>query len=216
MNPPSPDPTCVRVLLADDHPVVRDGYRRLLDSTPDLRVVAEAGDGDGAYGAYQTHRPDVVVLDLSMPGGGLDAIRRIRARDPAARILVFSMHDSDTMIRRACDAGALGYLVKHSGAEQLITAVRQVAQGRSYRHPTPASASGERQGTGDPARDLTAREFQIFQLIAEGQSLAEIATVLHISQKTVNVHHANIMAKLQLRSDAQLVRMAFLHGIVRP
>ena len=211
-------PRLIRILLADDHPVVRDGYRRLLEGTEDLRVVAEAGDADGTYAAYQQHRPDVVVLDLSMPGGGLDALRRIRARDPQARVLVFSMHDSEIMVRRAREAGALDYLVKHSCADELIDAVRRVASQRLLaapeRLPDGAAAAGAGAGD-DPLRDLSPREFQIFQLLAEGQTLTEIAIALHISPKTANVHHAHIMQKLGLRNDAQLVRMAFLHQIVR-
>ena len=204
----------LRVLLADDHPVVRDGYRRLLHSTPDLRVVAEANDGDGAYAAYQEVRPDVVILDLSMPGGGLSVIRRIRARDTGARILVFTMHDSKVLMQRAREAGALGYLAKHCGAEQLIDAVRQVAESRPYVMPVQSPRSDDTESSSDPVRDLTPREFQVFQLIAEGHTLSEIAVELHISPKTVNVHHANIMDKLHLKNDAQLVRLAFLYGIM--
>jgi two-component system invasion response regulator UvrY len=209
-------PRLIRILLADDHPVVRDGYRRLLEGTEDLRVVAEAGDADSTYAAHQRHRPDVVVLDLSMPGGGLDALRRIRAWDPQARVLVFSMHDSEIMIRRAREAGALDYLVKHSCADELIDAVRRVANQRLPVDPGRMPDSAVAGETGDdPLRELSPREFQIFQLIAEGHALTEIAATLHISPKTANVHHAHIMQKLSLKNDAQLVRLAFQHQIVR-
>lgn len=209
----------IHVLLADDHPVVRGGYRRLIEGHGDMCVVAEAGDGDAAYLAYQKHCPDVVVLDLSMPGGGLATLQRIRARDPEARVLVFSMHVSGTIMRRAREAGALGYLTKSSPAEQLVEAIRRVACGLTYDDPSMAAdaADGDSggSGSGDPTRALTPREFQIFKLLAEGQSLGEIAAALFISPKTANVHHGNIMRKLDIGNDAQLVRLAFHHQIIR-
>ena len=204
----------IRVLLADDHPVVRDGYRRLLESEPDLMVVAEAGDADATYLEFVRHQPDVLVLDLSMPGGGLDALRRILAREPAAKVLVFTMHDSEMMVRRVREAGALGYLAKHGSSDQLLAAIRRVARGDPY-----PSCSGDIErdpdvAGGNPAAALSPREFQIFLLIAEGHSLGDIAAALHISPKTANVHHANIMRKLGTRNDAQLVRLAFQYQLV--
>lgn len=205
----------IRVLLADDHPVVRDGYRRLLESEADMRVVAEAHDADSAYQEFVRHRPDVLVLDLSMPGGGIDALRRIKAREPAARILVFTMHDSEIMIRRVREAGALGYLAKHGRSEELLAAIRQVALGKEYPgSQAPAELANDIKG-GDPAQALSPREFQIFLLIAEGQSLGEIAEALHISPKTANVHHGSIMKKLGIRNDAQLVRLAFQYQLAK-
>jgi two-component system invasion response regulator UvrY len=123
----------IRVLLVDDHPVVRDGYRRLLASTPDIRVEAEAGSGDEAYASYFRIRPDVLVLDLNLPGmSGLECIRKIRAKHPDAGILVFSMHDSPTMVSRALESGAAGYLSKSSAASEMIDAVRDVADGKRF------------------------------------------------------------------------------------
>jgi two-component system invasion response regulator UvrY len=208
----------ITVMLVDDHPVVRDGYRRLLESTPDIRVVGEAGDGDAALSQYQKLWPDVMVLDLSMPGsGGLEVISRLITKEPMARILVFSMHESITMISRAIDAGALGYLTKQSGMGQMIDAVRQVARRQIYIDPAYVQEVLQlRQHDGDPLDTLTKREFQIFSLLAEGRSSAEIADALSISHGTVGVHHANIMKKLDLNNSAQLVRLAIRYGVIQP
>ena len=208
----------IAVMLVDDHPVVRDGYRRLLESTSDIRVVGEAGDGDMALSLYQKLRPDVMVLDLSMPGsGGLEVISRLIAREPMARILVFSMHESTAMISRAIDAGALGYLTKQSGMGQMIDAVRQVAQRQIYIDPAYIQDVLQlRQHDSDPLETLTKREFQIFSLFAEGRTAAEIADALSISHGTVGVHHANIMKKLDLHNSAQMVRLAIRCGVIQP
>ena len=213
------DPS-IRVLLVDDHPVVRDGYRRLLESSPGICVVAEADDGEAGCIQYKKYAPDVVVLDLSMPGiGGLETIRRIKAKDPDARILVFSMHSSETMIRHALGAGAMGYLTKKSGVKQMVTAVRQIAQGKSFIDPEYVSGiSGERMypSPEDPLEKLSSREFQIFKMLAEGHAICEIAATLSISSKTVGVHHTNIMKKLGFQNPAQIVRLALRSNIIQP
>ncbi len=210
----------ISVLLVDDHPVVRDGYRRMLENTSEICVVAEAGDGETACAAYVKLKPDVVILDLSMPGiGGLETIRRLKTLDPAARILVFTMHDNETVIRRTLEAGAVGYLTKASGMGQMVEAVRKVAMGTRFIDSTQIGGlihnaiSGASTG---PLRTLSAREFQLFQRFAEGQSVAEIAAALSISPKTVGVHHANIMKKLDLQNAAQLVRLAIRCNVATP
>jgi two-component system invasion response regulator UvrY len=210
----------ISVLLVDDHPVVRDGYRRMLENTPEIRVIAEAGDGETACAAYAELKPDVVILDLTMPGiGGLETIRRLIAVDPSARILAFTMHDSETMIRRTLEAGAVGYLTKASGMGQMVEAVRTVAQWKPYIDPTHVTAVARSVISGvsaGPLQILSAREFQLFQRFADGQSAAEIAAALRISPKTVGVHHANIMRKLDLQNAAQLVRLAIRCNVVAP
>ena len=207
----------IRVLLADDHPVVRDGCRNLLESTPDIRVVAEVGDSSSLFVAYADFSPDVVVLDMNMPEvGGIEVIHGLLRRDAEARILVFSMYDSDVMIQRALEAGALGYLIKHSQMSQMLLAVREIASGRPYIDASKVmniAAAGLKQETG-PLDCLTAREYQVFTLLAEGKTVLQIAEILSISPKTAGVHHANIMNKLELTNGAQLVRLAVRLGIV--
>lgn len=210
----------ITVLLIDDHPVVRDGFRRLLESTADIRVVAEADDGEAGYTLYRELKPDVVVLDLNMPGsGGLETIRRIRASNPTAHILVFSMHGNETMVQRVLEMGATGYLTKQSGLKQMAHAVRQVNLGKKYIDPEHISDMVvDRQlfhAALDPINALSKREFQLFKLMAEGNSILEIADCLSISPKTVDVHHASIMRKLKLQNTAQLVRLAILCDIIQ-
>jgi two-component system invasion response regulator UvrY len=180
----------ILVLLVDDHPVVRDGFRRLLETTSDIRVIAEADDGETGYTLYREHKPDVVVMDLNMPGiGGLEAIRRIKAHDPEARILVFSMHVNEIMVQRALEMGATGYLTKQGGLGQIVQAVRQVRLGRLYVDPEHVAVIATdrylQQGSLDPLHVLSKREFQLFKLLAEGKLISEIAEILSISPKTV-------------------------------
>ena len=203
----------ITVVLVDDHPVVRAGYRRLLESTADIRVVAEADNGETGCSLYQEHKPDVLILDLNMAGiGGLEAIRRIKAGDTNACILVFSMLDSETMVQHALKIGAAGYITKQCGAKQMIQAVRLVKQGKVYIDPKLASNIvanlSLNQSREDPLSILTEREFQIFKLLADGNSCAQIAEMIFISPKTVGVHYTKIMKKLKLQNIAQLVRLA--------
>lgn len=210
----------ITVILVDDHPVVRDGYRRLLEQMPNIKVVAEAGDGESGYDCYRKLAPDVLVLDINMPGiGGLETIRRIKAYDEKARILVFSMHSNEIMIQRALEAGALGYLTKQGGMGQMVQAVQQVAKGRMFidaDHVTSLAQHKLSDNTADPIRVLSAREFQLFKLLAEGHSVSEIANILSISAKTVGVHHTNIMKKLGLQNASQLVRLAIMCNVIEP
>lgn len=210
----------ITVILVDDHPVVRDGYRRLLEQMPNIKIVAEADNGEAGYDFYRKLSPDVLVLDINMPGiGGLETIRRIKAYDEKARILVFSMHSNEIMIQRALEAGALGYLTKQGGMGQMVQAVKQVAKGRMFidaDHVTSLAQHKLSDNTADPIRVLSAREFQLFKLLAEGHSVAEIATMLSISAKTVGVHHTNIMKKLSLHNASQLVRLAILCNVIEP
>ena len=208
----------IKVFLVDDHPVVRDGYRRLLENNPDIKVIAEASNGEEACTKYLEVNPDVVVLDLNMPGiGGMEAIHRLFAKDPGVRILVFSMHDSETMVTRALEAGAAGYLSKSSIAAQMVDAVREVSQGRKFLNHNLAPKVLETHLRGsDPMQVLTEREFQVFQQLAEGLSVQEIAETLCISPKTVGVHQTHIMKKLGLRNSAALTRLAIRCGVIQP
>jgi len=210
----------ITVILVDDHPVVRDGYRRLLEQMPNIKIVAEADNGEVGYDLYRKLSPDVLLLDINMPGiGGLETIRRIKAYDEKARILVFSMHSNEIMIQRALEAGALGYLTKQGGMGQMVQAVQQVAKGRMFidaDHVTSLAQHKLSDNTADPIRVLSAREFQLFKLLAEGHSVADIAAMLSISAKTVGVHHTNIMKKLNLHNASQLVRLAILCNVIEP
>jgi len=209
----------ISILLIDDHPVVRTGYRRLLENTPDMCVVAEADNGETGYQRYLEHHPNVVILDLNMPGiGGLETIRRIKAYDPGAHILVFSMLNNTIMAQRSLKAGATGFISKQSGIGEMIQAVRQVDLGKQYIELELAAMlamnSERKANCENPLDMLTKREFQIFKLLAEGNSGTEIAEKLTISPKTVSVHHANMMRKLQLHNITQLVRIAIEQKVI--
>jgi two-component system invasion response regulator UvrY len=210
----------ITILLVDDHPVVRTGYRRLLESTPDMIVVAEAENGATGYQLWQEHKPDVIILDLNMPGiCGFETIHRIIGKDPTARILVFSMLNNVTMVHRALKAGAKGFISKQSGMGEMILAVRQVSMGQSYiesdlANKIAVNATTHKENYENPFDLLTKREFQIVKLIAEGNSNAEIAVKISISPKTVSVHYLNLMRKLELQNTTQLIRLAIEHNII--
>ena len=209
----------ITVLLVDDHVVVRAGCRLVLEDTPDIRVVAEASDGETGCACYKKHAPDVVLLDLNMPGiDGLETIRRIKAMNPQARILVFSMHNSETIVRRALDAGATGYLAKQCSTE-MVEAVRKVAQGEAFvdaKHATQVTLQKLLASPEDPLCALSAREFQIFRMLAEGHPVSEIAATITISPKTVGSHHTSIMKKLRLQNTTQLTRLAIRCNVIEP
>ncbi|MDX2477496.1 MAG: response regulator transcription factor [Gammaproteobacteria bacterium] len=210
------DNDAITVMLVDDHPVVRDGYRRLLESYPGITVVAEADDGETACTQYAELHPDIVVLDLNMPGiGGLETIRRLRAKDSKAKILMFTMHESKVMVNRALEAGAAGYLMKSSPAEEMVEAVRQVFVGKTFLdHDLPADIQRAPLSDNDPLNILTKREYQIFCVLAEGRSVSEIAQLISISPKTVGVHQTNLMNKLKLKNAAGLTRLAIRCGSI--
>ncbi|PTN13323.1 response regulator [Nitrosomonas aestuarii] len=210
----------ITVLLIDDHPVVRSGYRRLLENTTDIKVVAEADNGELGCVLYQKYKPDIAIIDLNMPGiGGLETIYRIKKKNPHAKILVFSMHTNEPIVKRVLQMGVSGYITKEESAEQLLKAVRQVSQGRMYIDPeinSIALTELSMNSSNEPLDVLSKREFQLFQLLAEGNSIAQIAEILSISPKTVGVHHANIMKKLKLQNNLQLIRLAIRCNIICP
>jgi len=207
----------VSVLLADDHEVVRAGYRRLFESTGDIDVVAEATDGEQAYQLYLEHRPGVVVMDLTMPGiGGLDACRRILARDRNARILVFSVHENEIFLNRALDQGVLGYISKRNASRVMIEAVRCVARGELFIGQEMMPFLVKRNATRDNQQiaGLSPREFEIFRLRADGKSVNEIADLLNLSPKTVGHHNTSVKQKLGVSNDAELTRLAIRLGVI--
>jgi two-component system invasion response regulator UvrY len=201
----------IRIMLVDDHAVVRAGFRRLLEQQLNCHVVAEAADAERAYKLFVEHKPDVVVLDLSMPGlSGMDTIRRIIAREPAARILVFSMHEDASVAERAIQLGARGYVTKSSAPEVLAAAVAEVAAGKLALSPdiTQSLALLKLNGAENPLSALSAREFEIFRLLAGGYSVLAIAGLLSLSGKTVANYHSLIKQKLGIASDVELVLLA--------
>jgi len=207
----------IKALLVDDHEVVRAGYRRLLESTGKIEVVAEASDGEGAYRSYMQHQPTVVVMDLSMPGiGGLDASRRILARDESARILVFSVHENEIYLNRALDLGILGYISKRSASRVMVDAVRQVAKGELYigQEMTPFLVKRTVSTDSQLIAGLSPREFEVFRLRAEGKSVNEIAEMLNVSPKTIGHHNTSVKQKLGLANSAELTRLAIRLGLV--
>jgi DNA-binding NarL/FixJ family response regulator len=209
----------IRVVIADDHPVVRAGYQRLLEQAGDIRVVADVGDGAAAYAACQEHRPDVLVTDLSMPGGGMDLIQRVCQRHATLRVLVFSMHDSAPLVQRAIEAGARGYIPKSSPPECLVDGVRALQAGRRYLAPElPAELLAARDPLSERERlaSLSAREFEVFRLLAQGQSAGECAAALNLSAKTVSNHQSAIKDKLGVATSAALVHLAIRHGLIEP
>jgi len=206
----------IRVLLTDDHEVVRAGHARLLESTPDIDVIAAVGSGEEACSEYFNRRPDVLVMDLNMPGiGGLEASRRILARDPKACILVFSVHENETMLERALDVGIKGYISKRSASRVMIEAVRQVAAGDVYIGQELISHLVDRRTTteGGQLKELTPREFEVFRLLADSKSVNEIASILNISPKTVGHHMTHIKEKLGISNIAGLTHLAIRLGI---
>lgn len=206
----------IRVLLADDHPVVRTGYRRLLEQAGDIQVVHEAADADAAFAGFLAEAPDVLVTDLAMPGGGVELIRRVQERDTGAHILVFSMHESEGMVRRALEAGASGYLTKASEPGCLVDAVHALHAGRRYLGAGLPIALLQRDPLGEGARlaSLSEREFEVFRLLAQGQSPAQCASVLRLSAKTVSNHQTVIKEKLGVATSAALAHLAIRHGLV--
>jgi two-component system response regulator NreC len=211
--PASAKSSAIRIVLADDHAVVRRGLRLLLDDEPGFEVVAEAGDVDGARRYVRGHHPSVLVLDLNMPGGSsLDAIPVIRAESPGTQIVVLTMQNEPTYARDALAGGAIGYVLKEAADSELVEAVRRAAAGLGYLNPA-LGARVAAQPTGPPDH-LSERELDVLRLIALGHTNTEIAEKLYLSVRTVESHRARIQQKLELNSRAELVRYALEHGLI--
>lgn len=207
----------ISVLLVDDHTVVRTGFRLLLESTPDVRVIAEADSGEAACRRFDETAPDIVVLDLSMPGiGGLETLRRLRARNQSAKMLALSAHDDVMHARRALRQGALGFLSKRTAPETLLEAVRTVAAGQRYIDPRLAQeiALADVDGAASPLELLSEREFEVFMRLANGSAVQRIATELNLSASTVGTHLYNIKQKLQVSNQAELTLVALRAGLI--
>jgi two-component system response regulator NreC len=205
----------IRVLIADDHALVRSGLRALLAAQPDIEVAGEAENGAAVVERCRQVAPDVVLMDLTMPGrGGIPAIEELRRDFPASRVLVLTMHEDETYVRQARLAGASGYVLKKALATELIRAIRAVHAGKTHFPPT-ASVPAIRP-SGAPLQRITDREREVVSLIALGHTNAEIARKLHISEKTVETHRAHVLQKLGLRTRADLVRFAIEHGLMQP
>jgi len=207
----------IRVLIADDHQLVRDGLKGILAAVKGIEVAGEAASGDQALALVRTREFDVALLDLSMPGlSGIDLIKRLRLERPALRILVLSMHGEQQYATRALKAGAAGYLTKDAAADQLVTALRKVAAGGVAISDATAARLlvSSRGGDAPPHTLLSDREFEVFRLLAAGSTPTEIAERLHLSVKTVSTHKAHVQQKLGLASTAELVRYALEHDLL--
>lgn len=208
----------IRILLVDDHAVVRAGYRLLLQQSERIEIIAEAETGEQACKLFTELNPDLALMDISLPGmGGLEAIRRIMRRDADAKVLVFSMYEDPVFVDQAVRAGAKGYLTKNSAPELLLTAIEEIAAGGMYldRDIAQRLAFQKARDETGPFSGLSTREFEIFCLLAEGLNAAEIAQRLSIGYKTAANYSAQIKNKLQVRTAAELVRLAIRHNIVQ-
>ena len=210
----------MRVLIADDHTMVRESLVRVLEAAGDVEVVAQAADGIEAVEKAELTRPDIVVTDLAMPRlGGLEVVRRLREKLPETRVLVLTMHQEDEYVLQAVRAGASGYLVKDSAAEELLAAVRSLHAGRGYFGPQASQALAQQmqhpeRSAEDPYGSLTTREREVFHLVAEGLTTKEIARKLDISVKTAENHRGRVLDKLDMRNTAELVRYALRKGLL--
>jgi DNA-binding NarL/FixJ family response regulator len=222
MSAPTLGSKPIRVLLVDDHALVRAGIRSLLQGLPEVEVVGEADDGQEALRLAEALRPDVVLMDVGLPGlNGLEVAGRLGASDPAVRVIILSMHTSEPYVLRALRAGCAGYLVKSSAVSELAVAVRSVARGETYLSPVVSkrvvhdyvTRAG---GAADPLEALTPRQREILQLVAEGNTSKDIAQRLDLSAKTVEAHRAQLMERLDVHDVAGLVRFAVRVGLVAP
>jgi DNA-binding NarL/FixJ family response regulator len=212
----------IRILLADDHTVVRDGLRALLEKQPDMAVVAEADDGRDSVRLAEEHCPDVVIMDIAMPNmNGIEATRRILAANPKAAVVILSMHQDESYVLRSLKAGAKGYLLKDSLRSDVIDAVRSVAAGRSFLTRKVSRILQEdyirqleRRGLDDSYDLLTDREREVLQLVAEGRTNKEVAAMLTVSLTTVETHRTHILQKLGLHSVPELILYAVRKGII--
>ena len=210
--------TGVTILLVDDHPIVREGYRRLLERQPGFSVCAEVDNAQSAYHAYKEFRPDIVVMDIAMPGAsGIEAVRHIRQWDKNARILIFSMHLGAAMTLKAFEAGALGFVTKSSAPGELIRAVSAVASGARVlsEDVSQVLAADRLAGVSHLVNDLSPREVEILRLLASGLASEDIAELLALSPKTVRNQHYAIKSKIGARNDAHMVWLAVEAGLVQ-
>ena len=207
----------LRIVLADDHNVIRAGLRLLLETVPGWTVVAEAGDADAALAAVAEHRPDILVLDLVMPGRpSLDAIPDVRIRSPRTRTVILTMEAEPAIARRALSAGAAAYVLKEAADSELVQAIRAVASGGSYLDPSLGAALAAPPHDDQAVEKLSARELEVLRLIALGHTNAEIAELLELSLRTVESHRAHIQAKSGRSTRAELVALALHAGLLDP
>jgi DNA-binding NarL/FixJ family response regulator len=210
------------VLLADDHGIVREGLRRLVEGEEGFQVCAEASDGREVLEQVEKHEPDVVILDITMPRlGGIETLERLRERHPGVKVLLFSVHGDPPFVQKAVSLGADGYVLKNGPASEVVNAIRAVARGGSYFSPSIAreivdQLRAPKRGAGDTFSLLSTREREVLHLIAEGRSAKEIAKELGISSKTVEAHRTSLMRKLGARKATELVRFAVRHGLIEP
>jgi two-component system invasion response regulator UvrY len=208
----------VTIVLVDDHAVVRAGVKRLLEQEPLFEVIGEAESGEKGYQLFGALKPDVMVMDLSMPGmGGLEAIRRIMMRHEKAKILVLSMHEDLSFANQALKLGAKGYLIKNTLGDDLVKAIETISRGEVFLSDEIAKkiAVSSVEGDQDPIHDLSAREFEIFRLLAEGIEVDAIATTLNISSKTVSNYQTMIKQKLNINTPIELIRYAIKVGVIK-
>jgi len=212
--------TVTRIFLADDHPVVRRGLRALLESEPYFKVVGESSDGLETVRLVRKLKPDVLILDLKMPGlSGLEVTRRVKQVSPLTRVIILSIYGDKSHVIDALKSGAWGYVLKEANVDELITAIKQVVAGRRYLCQSLSElvidyiSSGEDRAE-DPYELLTPREREVLYLVAQGMTNAEIASKLYISRRTVETHRANLMRKLGLKNQADLIRFAIRRGIL--
>ncbi len=209
----------IHILIADDHGVLRAGLRALLNAEPDLEVIAEASDGNDVLRLANELRPDLVLLDISMPGpGGVEVTRRLKEALPELRVLILTAHEDESLLREAVQAGAAGYIIKRAVESELINAIHAVWRGDLYVHPAMTRALLKEMSLFPAAPEpsvesLTPREIEVLRLIAKGYTNGQIAKELNLSVRTVESHRANLMGKLELRSRVELVRYAMEHGL---
>jgi DNA-binding NarL/FixJ family response regulator len=208
----------IRIVLADDHTIVREGLKQLLLAADGLEIVGEARDGHEAIKAVRELDFDLLLLDMSMPGkSGIELIKQVRAEKPKLRILILSMHEEQQYAIRAIRAGASGYLTKESASRQLVEAIRKVASGGAFISAEVAeqlALGAMPDAKGALHESLSDREFQVFRMIAEGESVSDIAERLHLSVKTVSTHKSNIMQKMRMETVGDLIRYALAHRLV--
>jgi len=209
----------IKILLVDDHAVVRMGFKMLIEAEADIRVIGEAESGEAAIKLFQELKPDIIVMDITMPGiGGLETIDRIMAKDKNTKILVLSAHEDSVHPKRVLNAGAMGYLTKRSAAEELIKAIKSIHQGKRYLEPNIAQQMAITQLSGEtnPIEILSDREFEVFMALAKGKSTNDIAETLCLSPRTVGTHLYNIKQKLNANNSAEIALIAIRCGLIDP